>query len=151
MCWATSHFHRPRLLKLGPSVYKGTKLPEPWDDLRILLGCSKNTSFDSWSILFSVYVWSYFIFAEWFVSHFYFMMSSDFKDLKYHKKVSLKYFILGAPGWLSRLSACLQLRSWSQGPGTEPQMGLPQWRAACFSFCSSFLFCSLLLFLPLER
>ena len=27
---------------------------------------------------------------------------------------------LGAPGWLSRLSGCLQLRSWSQNPGIEP-------------------------------
>ena len=33
-------------------------------------------------------------------------------------------------GWLSQLSACLQLSSWSQGPGTEPHIQLPaQWGA----------------------
>ena len=30
--------------------------------------------------------------------------------------------LVGAPGWLSRLSIWLQLRSWSQGPGIEPSV-----------------------------
>ena len=30
-----------------------------------------------------------------------------------------------APGWLSQLGVCLQLRSRSQGPAIEPHMGLP--------------------------
>ena len=29
----------------------------------------------------------------------------------------------GAPGWLSWLSVCLPLRSWSQGPGSSPMSG----------------------------
>ena len=44
----------------------------------------------------------------------------------------------GVPGWLSRWSVCLQLRSWSQGPGIEPHiMGLPaQWGVClCHSPC----------------
>ena len=39
----------------------------------------------------------------------------------------------GAPGWLSQLSICLQLRSLSQGPGIEPCLRLPAQRAVCFS------------------
>ena len=31
--------------------------------------------------------------------------------------------VCGVAGWLSRLSICLQLRSWTQGPGTEPLLG----------------------------
>ena len=31
----------------------------------------------------------------------------------------------GAPGWLSWLSACLWLRSWSGGPGIEPHVRFP--------------------------
>ena len=29
----------------------------------------------------------------------------------------------GDPGWLSRLSVCLQLRSWTWGPGSSPAAG----------------------------
>ena len=52
--------------------------------------------------------------------------------LMIHRPVPLKQIIhymlikkinLGAPGWLSGLSLCLRLRSWSQGPGMEPHMG----------------------------
>ena len=32
------------------------------------------------------------------------------------------------PRWLSQLSVCLQLRSWSQGPGTESPIRLPPQR-----------------------
>ena len=39
---------------------------------------------------------------------------------------------LGAPGWLSGLSLCLWLRSWSQGPGIEPRIGLSAQQGACF-------------------
>ena len=31
----------------------------------------------------------------------------------------------GTPGWLSQLHICLWLKSWSKGPRTEPQVGLP--------------------------
>ena len=30
-----------------------------------------------------------------------------------------KFETFGAPGWLSRLSICLGLSSWSQGPGIQ--------------------------------
>ena len=33
--------------------------------------------------------------------------------------------MLGAPGWLSQVSVCLQLRSWSQSPRIEPHVRLP--------------------------
>ena len=35
------------------------------------------------------------------------------------------------PGWLSRLSICLWLRSWSWGPGIEPHIGRPALRGVC--------------------
>ena len=35
--------------------------------------------------------------------------------------------------WLSWLSICLQLRSWSQVPGTKPCIGLPTQWGVCFS------------------
>ena len=38
-----------------------------------------------------------------------------------------------APGWLSQLSVCFQLRSWSQHPGIEPHVGLPDYQEVCFS------------------
>ena len=41
--------------------------------------------------------------------------------------------IIRAPGWLSRLSICLQLRSWSQVPGIKPCIGLPTQWGVCFS------------------
>ena len=56
---------------------------------------------------------------------------------------------LGAPGWLSQLSVCFWLRSWSQGPGMEPQLGnlcsagglllplpLPLSPCSCLCMCS---------------
>jgi len=54
---------------------------------------------------------------------------------------SLKLILLslkwryGTPGWLSRLSGCLRLGSWSQGPGIESRIGLLARRGACFSLC----------------
>ena len=39
---------------------------------------------------------------------------------------------LGAPGWLSGLSLCLRLGSWSQGPGIEPRVGLSARLSAYF-------------------
>ena len=33
--------------------------------------------------------------------------------------------LLAAPGWLWRCSLCLRLGSWSQGPRTQPRLGLP--------------------------
>ena len=38
-----------------------------------------------------------------------------------------------ASGWLSRLSICLQLMSWSQGPGIKPHVRLPAQGGVCFS------------------
>ena len=50
----------------------------------------------------------------------------------------------GAPGWLSRLSVRLQLRSWSHSPRFEPRVGLcgdsPE-LGACYRFCVSLSFC----------
>ena len=46
----------------------------------------------------------------------------------------------GVPGWLSKISLCLQLRSWSRGPGIEPHSWVSAQRGACFSLslcCSS--------------
>ena len=43
-----------------------------------------------------------------------------------------KICMVGAPGWLSRLSICIQLRSWSQGSGMEPHIRFPE-QGACFS------------------
>ena len=44
-------------------------------------------------------------------------------------KLHFKVPIVGVPGWLSWLTVCLWLGSWSQGPGIKPHMGLPtQWR-----------------------
>ena len=37
----------------------------------------------------------------------------------------LKRCVFSQPGWLSWLSVCLWRRSWFQGPGIEPCMGLP--------------------------
>ena len=44
----------------------------------------------------------------------------------------LKILSLRAPGWLSGLSLYLQLRSWSQGPGIKPHIGLSVQQGACF-------------------
>lgn len=52
----------------------------------------------------------------------------------------------GAPGWLSPLSICLQIRSWSRRPGIQPCVGLPAQQGACFSpWPSPLLVCSLTL------
>ena len=62
-----------------------------------------------------------------------------FNDVaKEHKKT-----IQGAPGWLSRLSVRLQLRSRSRGPRVRARVGL--WAdgsepGACFRFCVSLSF-----------
>ena len=63
----------------------------------------------------------------------------DFKLSSFIQEITTS----GAPGWLSHLGVCLQLRSWSQGPGNEPLIGFPaQWRV-CFSLCPSPHSCSL--------
>ena len=43
---------------------------------------------------------------------------------------------MGAPGWLSWLSICLWFRSWSQGPGIEPRVGLPAQQSLSLPFLS---------------
>ena len=63
--------------------------------------------------------------------------------------LNIKILIDGVPGWLSWLSICLQLRSWSQYPGIKPHIGLSaQWRA-CFSFSPCLPLCLLVLSLSL--
>ena len=59
-------------------------------------------------------------------------------QITFVKKIERK----GVPGWLSQLSACLLLRSWSQGPGMETWVGLPAQRGVCFflSLCPSLCF-----------
>ena len=48
----------------------------------------------------------------------------------------MKKTYIGTPGWLSRLSVCLWLRSWSQGPGIKPHIRLPaRWACFCLSLC----------------
>ena len=56
----------------------------------------------------------------------------------------------GAARWLSWLSLCLWLRSWSQGPGIEPFVGLPAQQRACFSLFPLVLALLLSLSLSLE-
>ena len=43
----------------------------------------------------------------------------------------------GVPRWLSWLSICLLLGSWSQGPEIEPHIGLLAQPGACFSFSAA--------------
>jgi len=51
---------------------------------------------------------------------------------------------LGA--WVAQsLRVCLQLRSWSQGPGIKPHIGLPAQRGVCLSLCRSCSLCSCVL------
>lgn len=45
-------------------------------------------------------------------------------------KMGFKKHSMLAPGWLRGLSFCLWLRLWSQGPGTEPHIGLSAWFSA---------------------
>ena len=63
------------------------------------------------------------------------------------KQIEEKVNELGALGWLSRLSLCLRLRSWSQGPGIETCIRLSALWGACFllslSACLSAYFWSL--------
>ena len=49
------------------------------------------------------------------------------------------------------VGVCLRLRSWSQGPGTQPYVGLPASQGACFSLCLSFCLLSPLLGLSLSK
>ena len=46
-------------------------------------------------------------------------------------------------GGLRGLSICLQLRSWCQGPGIEPRVGLPAQWGVCFSLPLCLCSCSL--------
>ena len=61
--------------------------------------------------------------------------------------VTIKRVGTGAPGWLSLVSICLQLRSWSQGPGMEQRIRLPAQWGVCFSLplflCPSLCLCPL--------
>ena len=64
-----------------------------------------------------------------------------------------KYMEKGAPGWLSQLSICLWLRSWSRCPGIKSCLRLPAHPGACFSLCLPLplLVCSLPSFLSLSN
>ena len=66
---------------------------------------------------------------------------SIYRGIKFGKKE----IMFGTPGWLSRISVCLWLRSWSQGAGIESGIGLPTQQGVCFSLCCS---CACLLSLP---
>ena len=48
-----------------------------------------------------------------------------------------KTFGIGAPGWLSQSSGCLQLRSWSQGPRTGPHFRVPAQQESASRFLST--------------
>ena len=48
-------------------------------------------------------------------------------------KYTLNYTQSWVLGWLRQLSVCLQLRSRSQGPRTEPHIRLPAQQGVCFS------------------
>ena len=48
---------------------------------------------------------------------------------------SIKKVTWGAPGWLSWLSVCFQLSSWSQDPGIQSCIRLPAHWGVCFSLC----------------
>jgi len=55
----------------------------------------------------------------------------------FHMNIQLTAFFwrncsFWTPGWLSQLSVCLRLRSWTRGPGIEFCIGLLAWRGACF-------------------
>ena len=54
-------------------------------------------------------------------------LSPEYQDRwMYSDAVSQRKTLIWAPGWLSLLGTCLQLRSWSWGPGIEPGLfGLP--------------------------
>nr|XP_054365112.1 endoplasmic reticulum metallopeptidase 1 isoform X3 [Mirounga angustirostris] len=47
--------------------------------------------------------------------------------------VLMRFSSSRAPGWLSRLSNCLRLRSLSWSPGIESRIGLPARQGVCFS------------------
>ena len=50
---------------------------------------------------------------------------------------------IGVPRWLSWLTVCLPLRSWSHGSGIQPYFGLLAQRGICFCLCSYLCSCSL--------
>ena len=50
-------------------------------------------------------------------------------------EIRFKSIIREKPEWLSLLYVCLQLRSWSLGPGFKYQIGLLAWWGAFFSLC----------------
>lgn len=46
---------------------------------------------------------------------------------------SLRNIDMGAPGWLSQLTVCLQLMTWSQGRRMKPHIRLPAQQGVCLS------------------
>ena len=53
--------------------------------------------------------------------------------------------MIWAPGWLRGLSLCIKLRSWSQGPGIEPYIGLSAQWGACFLLSLCLPLCGLVI------
>ena len=93
-----------RILRPLPKEHSGTvERLQASEPANLALNCSSQLSVVSWSLEIS---------------------ESQF----HHLGNGLNNFCLGAPGWLSQLGICLQLRSWSQGPGMKPHIRLPaQW------------------------
>ena len=85
---------------------------------------------------FEIYIYYIYVcvLLSFFINLFYTLLSTFYSncyssDNKIHLEVMC---IPGAPGWLRGLSLCLQLMSWSQGPGIEPRIGLSVQQGACF-------------------
>ena len=72
-----------------------------------------------------------------------FLISISLKFSSVFWDIPLENQFCGAPGWLSGLSHCLQLRSWSQGPGIESCIGLTARWGACFLLSLCLPFCLL--------
>ena len=62
---------------------------------------------------------------------------SELSDLVFK---SLQIYLWGAFKFFLSQGTCLPLRSWSQGPGIKPCIGLPAQREVCFSLSSLLVF-----------
>ena len=67
----------------------------------------------------------------------FFSSAAEYKKYSHQTRWVKTANSLRAPGWLSQLSICLWLGSWSQGPGIESRIGLPAQQEACFPLSHS--------------